>query len=217
MKRVIIYCVLLFALVGGAMSQNLPTDNGFLPPHRVGGLASELKTSVDEYDTMLTVRPTRYSDCYGMEKLVLPTYHRTSQNEGGYYTDCNGEVKLVRSAAHTYPSSDLIIYKSPKHECRGDSLRAQEVYMARLEMLYDEDIRHNPLPDWVEAIVCNFEKLTGIRNSGYDGDLFGRLYISSAALTGWKLWFEEHKEGLRFCPEFRVIYSVDMKVNISLR
>lgn len=193
MKGIIIYCVLLFALVGGAMSQNLPTDNGFLPPHRVGGLASELKTSVDEYDTMLTVRPTRYTHCDGMEKLMLPAYH-------------------------TYPSERLrSMYKYPKHECIGDSLKAQEVYMARLEMLYDEGIRHNPLPEWVEAIVCNFEKLTGIRNSGDDGDLFGRLYISSVALTGWRLWFVEHKEKLRFCPEFRVIYSVDPMVNMGLR
>ncbi|MCR4812373.1 MAG: hypothetical protein K5867_07280 [Bacteroidales bacterium] len=193
MKRILIYCVLLFALAGVAVAQVLPADKGLLPPHRVGGLASGVRTSVAEYDTMLTVRPTRYSDCYGMEKLVQPTYH-------------------------TYPGERLrSMYKYPKHECIEDSLKAQEVYMARLEMLYDEGIRRKPLPEWVVAIVCNFEKLTGILNSGDDGDLFGRLYISSAALTGWKLWFEEHKEGLRFCPEFRVIYSVDPMVNMGLR
>lgn len=193
MRRILIYCVLLFALVGVAVAQVLPADKGLLPPHRVGGLASGVRTSVAEYDTMLTVRPTLYTHCDGMEKLVKCAYH-------------------------IHPGEKWrSVYKYPMHECIGDSIRAQEVYMARLEMLYDVGIRRNPLPEWVVAIVCNFEKLTGILNSGDDGDSFGRLYISSVALTGWRLWFVEHKEKLRFCPEFRVIYSVDPMVNMGLR
>ena len=119
---------------------------------------------------------------------------------------------LVHPAPHIAPLRDgnakkiSNTYRTKHHECVGDSLRAQEVYLARLERLYDPDLRHKRLSPEVEKIICNFELLTGIRNSSGDGDFIGPLYISSQALDGWKVWFNEHKAELRFCPTTHVIY-----------
>lgn len=121
---------------------------------------------------------------------------------------------LVHPSPHIAPRQDGNIvmysntYRTGKHECVGDSLRAQEVYLARLERLHNPDLRHKrPSPE-VEKIICNFELLTGIRNTSGDGDSLGPLYISSQALDGWKVWFNAHKTELRFCPTTRVIFLV---------
>ena len=90
-----------------------------------------------------------------------------------------------------------------KHECHNDNKLAQEVYLARLDRLRNVSLK--PLSPESEAIVINFELLTGTQNS-IDHNYVGTQYVSSMALTAWKLWFNKHKEQLRICPIARVLY-----------
>ena len=118
--------------------------------------------------------------------------------------------QLMNSALHQEPSGDgrVTLYGGPasrprKHECHSDNKLAQEVYLARLDRLRSVSLK--PLTPESEAIVINFELLTGTQNS-IDGNYVGTQYVSSMALTAWKLWFNKHKEHLRICPVTRVLY-----------
>ena len=118
--------------------------------------------------------------------------------------------QLMNPALHQEPRGDgkVTLYGGPgtrpnKHECHSDNKLAQEVYLARLERL--RSVSHMALSPESEAIVINFELLTGTQNS-IDGNFVGMQYVSSMALTAWELWFKKHKEHLRICPQTMVLY-----------
>jgi hypothetical protein len=116
----------------------------------------------------------------------------------------------VDNSFHIPPMSSLAcgheeIYH---HRCTGDEENelARAIYLARLDMLHNPDIRYKPLSAEVIKIVRNFELITGIRNNYSDGDLMGRLYISSGTLQGWAKWLDENKDKLCYCPVYHVLY-----------
>ena len=119
--------------------------------------------------------------------------------------------RYMNSVIHMEPLNDGLVRMhscNPSrganvHECHNDNKLAQEVYLARLDRLCSVSLK--PLSPESEAMVINFELLTGTQNS-IDHNCVGTQYVSSIALTAWKLWFNKHKEQLRICPIARVLY-----------
>ncbi len=146
-------------------------------PAVTGSLHSTFQASLFEYDTALTVL-CAYEDIHD---YIFPRYHHDP--DGRYWND------------------------SRHHPCVGDNARACSVYLARLEKLSNPANRHKRPSYDAEKIICNFEQLTGVKNSSQDGDFFGPVYISSLALQGWRHWYEENKDHLRFCSKHHVLYS----------
>ncbi|MCR5424318.1 MAG: hypothetical protein K6E93_06120 [Bacteroidales bacterium] len=135
-----------------------------------------------DYDTILSVRCT-YGD---LRFYVDQSYHIPPM------------VNLERGHEEKY-----------HHKCNGDNEKeqAQAIFLARLDKLRDPGIRHKELSAEVRKIVYNFDLVTGIHNSNNDGDFFGKLYISGLALQGWENWLKEHKDRLRFCQQYGVLYT----------
>ena len=148
-----------------------------------GASAQSIEATLLDNDTSLTVR------C---------SYNRIS----GYVSpSCHHEPP--RGMARKWSS---VTGQHYDHDCSSDNIQAQRIFLARLEKLNSPDIYRQPLSREAEKIVHNFELLTGIRNNG-DGDLIGWCYISHLTRNGWKLWFNEHKDKLRYCNVYHILYA----------
>lgn len=126
---------------------------------------------------------------------------RCSYKDIWFYVDQSFHIPPMANLA----CGDMEIYH---HVCTGDEENelARAIYLARLDMLRNPEIRHEPLSTEVRKVVRNFELITGISNNYNDGDFLGRLYISSSALLEWTKWFDKNKDKLCYCPVYHVLY-----------
>ena len=148
-----------------------------------GAAAQSFEAMLLDNDTSLTVRCS-YDRISG---YLSPSYHHEPPTGG---------VRKWSSVTGQHYD----------HDCTSDNEQAQRIFLARLEKLDSPDIYRHPLSHEAEKIVHNFELLTGIHNSG-DGDLIGWCYISHLTRNGWKLWFNENKDNLRYCNVYHILYA----------
>lgn len=177
MKKLLI--VLLFTVTVSVTAQNTLGTQYQVEP-TLQGFATE--GYLQDHDSLTMVRCSQWL----IKEYMNSKYHQEPLNDG-----------LVRMHS-CHPSRGANV-----HECHSDNKLAQEVYLARLDRLRSVSLK--PLSLESEAIVYNFELLTGTKNS-IDHNPVGTQYVSSMALTAWKLWFNKHKEHLRICPITRVLY-----------
>ena len=183
MKKLLTICVMLIAMAASAQNDTSSTGKIKLKSSGIARMGTPFETSLrDGIKSSIIVRCS-YDE---IQRLVHPDPH---------------------SQADTISNENIDL-----HNCSGNNTWAQSVYKARLDKLTEIGIRHNQLSPEVKKIVCNFEQLTGIQNSEVDGDYFGRLYINGGALQGWETWFKENKDKLRICFKYRVLYTVETKV-----
>lgn len=152
--------------------------------HRVNPAQQGFDTDgyLQDHDSVTMVRCSQWA----IKAYMDPKYHHEPINDG----------RIRMHSGNPRGGANV-------HECHSDNKLAQEVYQARLDRLRNVSLK--PLSHESELIVTNFELLTGTRNS-IDHNTTGTQYVSSMALTAWKLWFNKHKEQLRICPRTRVLY-----------
>lgn len=177
MKKIII--VLLFAAFVSAAAQNTLGTQYQVEPTLQG---FDAEGYLLDHDSLTMVRCERWR----IKQLMNPAVHQEPR--------ADGMVTMYGGPASRYPK---------KHECHSDNKLAQEVYQARLDRLRSVSLK--PLSRESDAMVANFEQLTGTHNS-VDHNFVGTQYVSSMALTAWEMWFKKHKEQLRICPKTRVLY-----------
>ena len=184
MKKLLTICVMLIAMAASAQNGTSSTGKIKLKSNGIARMGTPFETTLaDGIDSSINVRCS-YDD---IQRLVHPNPH-----------------SQVVSLSHGS--------QNDTHECSGNNEWAQSVYLARLHKLCNHNIRHKQLSSEVKKIICNFEQLTSIQNSGTDGDYFGMLYINGGALQGWETWFKENKDKLRICSKYRVLYTVETEV-----
>ncbi len=180
MKKLLTICVMLIAMTASAQNGTSSTGKIKLKSNGIARMGTPFETTLaDGIDSSINVRCS-YDE---IQRLVHPDPH---------------------SQADTISNENIDL-----HNCSGNNEWAQSVYLARLHKLCNHNIRHKQLSSEVKKIICNFEQLTGIQNSGTDGDFFGMLYINGGALQGWETWFKENKDKLRICSQYRVLYTVE--------
>ena len=149
MKKLLTICVMLIAMTASAQNGTSSTGKIKLKSNGIARMGTPFETTLaDGIDSSINVRCS-YDD---IQRLVHPNPHSQA-------------VSLFHGS------------QNDTHECSGNNEWAQSVYLARLHKLCNHNIRHKQLSSEVKKINCNFEQLTGIQNSGTDGDFFGMLYI----------------------------------------